>query len=57
MKNLGIVYVILKIKIFKISSGLVPSQLYYIEKILKNKYEYSPLKTPIDINLQLAKKN
>ena len=45
-----------KIKIFKISSGLVPSQLYYIEKILKNKYEYSPLKTPIDINLQLAKK-
>lgn len=38
-------------------NGLVLSQSHYIETIPRNfnKYEDSPIKTPIDINLHLAK--
>ena len=35
MKNLGVADVILRIKIFKASDGLILSQSHYIEKILK----------------------
>ena len=49
----------LGIKIAKTSSGLRLSQCHYIEKILKrfNQYDDSPIKTPVDLNLHLAKNN
>ena len=57
MKDMGVADVILGIKIAKTSSGLILYQCHYIEKILKrfNQYDDSPIKTPIDLNLHLAK--
>ena len=57
MKDMGVADVILGIKISKISNGLVLSQSHYIEKILKkfNQYDTIPIKSPVDVNLHLAK--
>ena len=59
IKDIGVADVILGIKIAKTSSGLILSQCHYIEKILKrfNQYDDSPIKTPVDLNLHLAKNN
>nr|CAN81525.1 hypothetical protein VITISV_033879 [Vitis vinifera] len=59
MKDMGVADVILGIKIAKTSSGLILSQCHYIENILKrfNQYDDSPIKTPVDLNLHLAKNN
>ena len=59
MKDMGVANVILGIKIVRTSSGLILSQCHYIEKILKrfNQYDDSPIKTPVDLNLHLAKNN
>ena len=59
MKDMGVAGMILGIKIAKTSNGLILSQCHYIEKILKwfNQYDDSPIKTPIDLNLHLAKNN
>ena len=59
MKDMGVTDVIFVIKIAKTSSGLILSQCHYIEKILKrfNQYDDNPIKTPVDLNLHLAKNN
>ena len=59
MKDMGVTDVILGIKIAKTSSGLIFSQCHCIEKILKwfNQYDDSPIKTPVHLNLHLAKNN
>ncbi|KAL0312759.1 UNVERIFIED_CONTAM: Retrovirus-related Pol polyprotein from transposon TNT 1-94 [Sesamum radiatum] len=58
MKDMGLVDVILGIKISKTSDGLALSQSHYIENILKKfkAYDSPPAKTPVDLNLHLAKK-
>ena len=57
MKDLGVVYVILGIKILKTPNGLALSQTHYIQKILEkfNFLNFKREKTPIDVNLHLAK--
>ncbi|KAL0433961.1 UNVERIFIED_CONTAM: Retrovirus-related Pol polyprotein from transposon TNT 1-94 [Sesamum latifolium] len=49
--------VILGIKISKTSDGLALSQSHYVETILKKfkAYDSPPAKTPVDLNLHLAK--
>ncbi|KAL0418531.1 UNVERIFIED_CONTAM: Retrovirus-related Pol polyprotein from transposon TNT 1-94 [Sesamum radiatum] len=58
MKDMGLADVILGIKISKTSDGLALSQSHYVETILKKfkAYESPPAKTPVDLNLHLAKK-
>jgi len=53
--DLGVADVILGIKFFKISNGLILSQSYYVEKVLEKFYnnDNSTVKTPIDINTHL----
>ncbi|KAL0365780.1 UNVERIFIED_CONTAM: Retrovirus-related Pol polyprotein from transposon TNT 1-94 [Sesamum radiatum] len=57
MKDMGLADVILGIKISKPSDGLALSQSHYIENILKKfkAYDSPPAKTPVDLNLHLAK--
>ncbi|KAL0388370.1 UNVERIFIED_CONTAM: Retrovirus-related Pol polyprotein from transposon TNT 1-94 [Sesamum radiatum] len=57
MKDMGLADVILGIKISKTSDGLALSQSHYVETILKKfkAYESPPTKTPVDLNLHLAK--
>ncbi|KAL0360420.1 UNVERIFIED_CONTAM: Retrovirus-related Pol polyprotein from transposon TNT 1-94 [Sesamum radiatum] len=57
MKDMGLADVILGIKISKTSDGLALSQSHYIENILKKfkAYDSPPAKTPVDLNLHLAK--
>uniref|UniRef100_A0A2N9GZ77 Integrase catalytic domain-containing protein n=1 Tax=Fagus sylvatica TaxID=28930 RepID=A0A2N9GZ77_FAGSY len=57
MKDLGVADVILGIKITRTSDGLVLSQTHYIKKVLEKfgRYDDSPVKTPIDVNLHLTK--
>uniref|UniRef100_A0A2N9FGP9 Integrase catalytic domain-containing protein n=1 Tax=Fagus sylvatica TaxID=28930 RepID=A0A2N9FGP9_FAGSY len=57
MKDLGVADVILGIKITRTSDGLVLSQSHYIKKVLEKfgRYDDSPVKTPIDVNLHLTK--
>ncbi|KAK4383223.1 Retrovirus-related Pol polyprotein from transposon TNT 1-94 [Sesamum angolense] len=57
MKDMGLADVILGIKIFKTSDGLALSQSHYIETVLRKfkAYDSSPAKTPVDLNLHLAK--
>ena len=57
MKNLGDADVIIEIKNFLISNGMVLSQFYYVEKILKkfSKNNNSIIKTLIDISVYLFK--
>ena len=59
MKDLGVADVILGIKISKTSDGLILSQSHYIEKILKKfkQNHGSPMRTPVDVNLNLSKNN
>ncbi|KAL0434586.1 UNVERIFIED_CONTAM: Retrovirus-related Pol polyprotein from transposon TNT 1-94 [Sesamum radiatum] len=56
MKDMGLADVI-GIKISKTSDGLALSQSHYIENILKKfkAYDSPPAKTPVDLNLHLAK--
>ena len=48
---------ILGMKISRKSDGLVLSQSYYIKKVLEKfkKYDDSPMRTPVDVNLHLTK--
>jgi hypothetical protein len=57
MKDLGVADVILGIKITRTSDGFVLSQSHYIMKVLEKfgRYDDSPVKTPIDVNLYLSK--
>uniref|UniRef100_A0A2N9EQN5 Integrase catalytic domain-containing protein n=1 Tax=Fagus sylvatica TaxID=28930 RepID=A0A2N9EQN5_FAGSY len=57
MKDLGVADVILGIKITRTSDGLVLSQSHYIKKVLEKfgRYDDSPVKTPVDVNLHLTK--
>ena len=57
MKDLGVADLILGIKIHKTPEGLALSQSHYIQKVLeKFRYlNYKSAKTPIDMNLNLAK--
>ena len=59
MKDMGVADVILGIKIHRTSDGLALSQSHYIEKVLSKFKDFgiNPMRTPIDINLQLAKNN
>ncbi|KAL0381322.1 UNVERIFIED_CONTAM: Retrovirus-related Pol polyprotein from transposon TNT 1-94 [Sesamum angustifolium] len=57
MKDIGLADVILGIKISKTSDGLALSQSHYVETILRKfkAYDSPPAKTPVDLNLHLAK--
>ncbi|KAL0320072.1 UNVERIFIED_CONTAM: Retrovirus-related Pol polyprotein from transposon TNT 1-94 [Sesamum radiatum] len=57
MKDMGLADVIFGIKISKTSDGLALSQSHYVENILKKfkAYDSPPAKTPVDLNLHLAK--
>ncbi|KAL0431969.1 UNVERIFIED_CONTAM: Retrovirus-related Pol polyprotein from transposon TNT 1-94 [Sesamum radiatum] len=57
MKYMSLTDVILGIKISKTSDGLALSQSHYVENILKKfkAYDSPPTKTPVDLNLHLAK--
>ena len=57
MKDLDAVDVILGMKIFRKFDGLVLSQSHYVKKVLKKfkKYDDSPMRTPVDVNLHLTK--
>ena len=57
MKDLGVTDVILGMKISRKSDGLVLSQSHYIKKVLEKfkKYNDSPVRTPVDVNLHLTK--
>ncbi|KAL0332967.1 UNVERIFIED_CONTAM: Retrovirus-related Pol polyprotein from transposon TNT 1-94 [Sesamum calycinum] len=57
MKDMGLADVILRIKISKTSDGLALSQSHYVETILRKfkAYDSPPAKTPVDLNLHLAK--
>ena len=57
MKDLGVADFILGIKIYRTPQGLALSQSHYIDKVLdKFKYlNFKEMKTPIDLNLALAK--
>ena len=57
MKDLGVADFILGVKIYKTQHGLALSQSHYISKVLGH-FEYlnfKEVKTPIDVNLALAK--
>ena len=56
MKDLGDTYNIMRIT--RISDEFVLSQSHYIKKVLEKfgRYDDSPVKTPIDVNLHLTKK-
>ena len=57
MKDIGIAYVILGIKITGISRGLILSQFHYIEKIV-DKFDNNSdgvSKTLVDVNLHLSR--
>ena len=57
MKDLGVVDVILGMKISRKFDGIVLSQSHYIKKVLEKfkKYDDSPMRTTIDVNLHLTK--
>jgi len=57
IKNLGVADVIIEIKFFMISNGLVLSQSHYVEKILEkfSKNNNSTIKTLIDVSVYLSK--
>ena len=57
MKDLGVADVILGMKISRKSDGLVLFQSHYVKKVLEKfkKYDDSPVRTPIDVNLHLTK--
>ncbi|XP_073281876.1 uncharacterized protein [Primulina huaijiensis] len=57
MKDMGIADVILGIKIFRTPEAIVLSQSHYVETMMKkfNAYDSTPVKTPIDVNVHLAK--
>ena len=57
MKDLGVADVILGMKISRKSDRLILSQSHYIKKVLEKfkEYDYSPARTPIDVNLHLTK--
>ena len=57
MKDLGVADVIPGMKISRKSDGLVLSQSHYVKKVLEKikKYDNSPLRRPIDVNLHLTK--
>ncbi len=57
MKDMGLADVILGIKIKRISEGIVLTQSYYIEQVLRkfNAYDLQPIKSPGDISLHLCK--
>ena len=57
IKDLGVADVILEIKITRTSDGLVLSQPHYIKKVFEKfwRYDDSPVKTPVDVNLHLTK--
>ncbi|XP_073298295.1 uncharacterized protein [Primulina huaijiensis] len=57
MKDMGIADVILGIKIFRTLEAIVLSQSHYVETVLKkfNAYDSTPVKTPLDVNVHLAK--
>ncbi|KAK4372554.1 hypothetical protein RND71_007938 [Anisodus tanguticus] len=57
MKDMGIADVILGIKIYKTSDGLVLSQSHYIEDVLRKfeMFDSSPIKSPMDRNQKLDK--
>ena len=58
MKDMGLAYVILGIKISKSKNDLVLTQDHYVNKILEkfNKNDTNVAETPIDVNLNLTKK-
>ena len=57
MKDLGVANVILGMKISRKPDGFVLSQSHYIKKDLEKfkKYNDSPVRTPVDVNLHLTK--
>ena len=57
MKDLGVAYVLLGIKISRTFGGLILSQSHYIEKLLDkfDKDESNIARAPVDINLHLSK--
>ena len=57
MKELGVADVILGMKISRKSDGLVLSQSHYVKKVLEKfkKYDDSPVRTLVDVNLHLTK--
>ena len=57
MKDLGVVDVIIGMKISRKFDGLILSQSHYVKKVLEKfkKYDDSPVRTPIDVNLHLTK--
>ena len=57
MKDMGVAYVILGIKISKTSEGYTLSQSHYVEKILSKfgKHDDRPAMTPVDPSLHLFK--
>ena len=57
MKDLDVVDMILGMKISRKFDGLVLSQSHYVKKVLEKfkKYDDSPMRTPIDVNLHLTK--
>ncbi|KAL0361314.1 UNVERIFIED_CONTAM: Retrovirus-related Pol polyprotein from transposon TNT 1-94 [Sesamum radiatum] len=57
MKDMGLADVILGIKISKTSDGFTLSQSHYVKNILNKfkAYDSLPAKTPVDLNLHLAK--
>ena len=57
MKDLDVVDVILGMKISWKFDGLVLSQSHYVKKVLEKfkKYDDSPMRTPVDVNLHLTK--
>ena len=57
IKDLHVADVILGMKISRKSDELVLSQSHYVKKVLEKfkKYDDSPMRTPIDVNLHLTK--
>ena len=57
LKDFGVADVILGMKISRKSDELVLSQSHYVKKVLEKfkKYDDSPVRTPVDVNLHLTK--
>ena len=57
IKDLHVADVILGMKISRKSNGLVLSQSHYVKKVLEKfrKYDDSPVRTPVYVNLHLSK--
>jgi len=55
MKDLSLVDVILGIKLIKKNDGIVLTQSYYVEKLLKkfNYFDVKPISTPYDSSIKL----